>query len=98
MRRAQSRMDRALVSGAAVLLISSHTRPNCSALIVGLLAGCAMVRSSWMNGPFHPLFQKALSTARWQPERAGAQAIGQRRSDSAGQRLALQFDRFGTGS
>jgi hypothetical protein len=91
-------MDRALFSGAAVLLISSHTRPNCSALIVGLLASCAMVRSSWMNGPFHPLFQKALSTARWQLERAGAQAIGQRRSDFAGQCLALQFDRFGTGS
>jgi hypothetical protein len=51
-----------------------------------------------MNGPFHPLFQKALSTPRWQLERAGTQAIGHRRSDFAGQRLASQYDRFGTGS
>jgi len=58
-----------------------------------------MVRSSWNNGPFHPLFQKALSTPQWQLERAGAQAIGQRRSDFVGQRLALQFARrFLTGS
>ncbi len=50
MRRAQSRMDRASTSDAAVLLISSHTRLNCSALIVGRLTGCAIVRSSWENG------------------------------------------------
>jgi hypothetical protein len=57
-----------------------------------------MVRSSWKNGPFHPLFQKALSTPRRQLERAGAQALDQRRSDFVGQRLALQFARFGIGS
>ncbi|MGW7243712.1 hypothetical protein [Streptomyces sp. NPDC054804] len=75
MRSAQSRMDWASVSGAAVLLISSHTRLNCSALTVGRLTGCAMVRSSWKGGPFHPPFQKAPNAPQRQLERGGAQAL-----------------------